>query len=101
MIVRVWEAVVIAGKENAFAQFAREKSLPMFEKQQGLLGVFITLDGNLSKVFTIWSHSRFIKVMESSALYLQTVDEIMKLSLLEKEQKIYLFSSILWSIKPP
>lgn len=76
MIVRVWRATVLPGREAEYDDFARRVSQPMFERQEGFRGVLFARDGERCTVVTLWSDPRDLDALAASPAYRDAVERI-------------------------
>ena len=83
MLVRIWSTKIVKGREAAYLEFAREVSIPMFRKQEGLLGVRVLLTAGKTQVLTFWRDTDSMRALEYNQLYLSTVDRIRAAGFLE------------------
>src|SRR5215207_4696754 len=58
MIVRIWRTGLDESRADEYERFARERSLPMFQKQPGCVGVFFTRTEQGRAVITLWENER-------------------------------------------
>ncbi len=75
-LVRVWRTQIDEARADEYERFARERSLPMFQSQDGFVGVFFVRDGGECAVITLWDSAAAAERLESSAVYRQTVSAI-------------------------
>src|SRR5262245_51658531 len=76
MIVRLWRARVLPGKEQEYDAFAREVSQPMFKEQAGFQAVMFSRDGDRCLVITLWVDQSSVDALATSATYRRVVDRI-------------------------
>jgi heme-degrading monooxygenase HmoA len=72
MIARIWHTELAADRVRDYERFARERSLPMFSRQSGLLGVLLLGGGRSRAVLTLWDGPAAIERLEASTAYRQT-----------------------------
>jgi heme-degrading monooxygenase HmoA len=73
VIARIWQTSLHADRLGEYDSFARERSLPMFQSQDGLLGVLLLGEGTERRVLTLWRDETAIDALESSESYRATV----------------------------
>ena len=76
MLVRVWRTGVIPRHAAAYEAFARERSLPMFERAPGCAGVVCGRVGSQAVVVTLWDDRAALAAFETSDAYTATVEAI-------------------------
>lgn len=89
MIVRIWRAKLNPARLEAYRRFERERSLPMFRRQPGLLAVLFPREAEDSAAsLTIWEDRGTVEALGSSPSYRRTVRELAKSELLAGEQSV-------------
>jgi hypothetical protein len=83
MMVRIWSTKIVKGREAAYLKFVREVSMPMFRKQEGLLGFRVLLAAGKTQVLTFWRDTDSMRGLEYNPLYLSMVDSIRAAGFLE------------------
>ncbi len=92
MIVRVWRAKIAPGRVEEYRRFERERCLPMFRRQPGLLGVlFLREAGDRVASVTIWEDGGAVEALESSPSYRGTTRELAESGLLAGERSVETF----------
>ncbi len=77
MILRAWQTQIDEARAAEYDAFARDRSLPMFERHAGLLGVlFIAPAPGERVVLTVWRDAAAVRALETSADYQRTVQAI-------------------------
>jgi len=76
MIVRTWRTRIDTSRLDEFDTFVRERSAPMFHRQQGLLGVLYAREGEEWLTLTLWRDAAAAKELGSSPSYLAAVEEL-------------------------
>ena len=82
MIARVWHTQLQPDRLDDYEAFARERSLPMFRAQDGLLGVLLLGEGVERRVLTLWRDEAAIAALEASAAYRATVAALLETGIL-------------------
>jgi heme-degrading monooxygenase HmoA len=77
MIARLWTTSVIEARLDEYEAFARDISLPMFQKAPGCQGVLMFRDGPACHVLTLWRSQPDIDALETSPAYVETVRRIL------------------------
>lgn len=77
MIMRIWRTGVDETRAAEYEQFAAEVSLPMFQAQQGFLGLIFGRSGGSCIVTTLWVDDAAADALEESERYRETVARIM------------------------
>ena len=92
MVARIWRTRVKPERFEEYDRFARGRSLPMFRKQRGFIGVlFMREEEDQAAVLTLWENEKAVEELEASPLYRQTVEVILGSGLLAKEQSVEVF----------
>ena len=92
MVARIWRTGVKPERFEEYDWFARGRSLPMFRKQRGFIGVlFMREEEDQAAVITLWEDEKAVEELEASPLYRQTVEVILGSGLLAKEQSVEIF----------
>jgi len=92
LIIRIWKVRIKEGMLKNLKHFAMTESQPMFNNQEGCLGVLFTLDGNLCATTTLWKDRESIEALKTSKSYIETVDKIVATGMLEGESSIEIFN---------
>jgi heme-degrading monooxygenase HmoA len=98
MKCRVWRTGVVPGREADYEQFARVASLPMFRAQAGFRGVLMARDGGQSVVVTLWEGQAALDQLEASALYKQTVKNLLASGILEGAPSVDIYDAHLLAL---
>ena len=92
MVARIWRTGVKPERFEAYEQFARERSLPLFREQRGFIGVlFMREKADRAVVLTLWEDEKAVVELEASPLYRQTVEVILGSGFLAMEQSVEVF----------
>ncbi len=91
MIVRIWRTQVDSSRVSEYELFEREQSLPMFQKQVGLVGVLLTRTGKECAALTMWENVQAVTALSTSESYQQTVRRLEATGLLKAEQSAEVF----------
>lgn len=92
MIVRIWRTGVDRSRLKEYARFEEERSLPMFCKQPGLIGVFFLREGeDRAAALTFWEDMAAVEALATSSSYLRTVQELVDTGLLMGGQSVDVF----------
>ena len=101
MVTRRWTTGLRADGVDAYEQFSREISLPMFQQFEGLVAVFMSRTDTNASVYTIWRDRRSVEHAEASALYRDTVKSIIAADVLTPPQSTTVEDlHLIWSRKP-
>lgn len=90
MLVRQWTVRVAPGRLGKLDEFARTRSLPMFQSFPGCLGVLFVGDQEQYTVITFWQGADSVRAAEASALYKSTVQALGETALLGGEPKLWI-----------
>ncbi|MCZ6653710.1 MAG: hypothetical protein O7D91_11875, partial [Planctomycetota bacterium] len=77
MFVRIWSTEVNNDRFEEYESFANRYSLPMFQKQDGCLGVLFLKGSANCKVVTFWRDQKAIDGLNNTESYNETVKAIM------------------------
>jgi heme-degrading monooxygenase HmoA len=92
VILRIWRAKLNPARLEAYRRFERERSLPMFRKQPGLLAVlFLREAENRAASLTVWEDRGAVEALTSSPSYRRTARELAESDLLAGEQSEEVF----------
>ncbi|GAA1114894.1 hypothetical protein GCM10009630_10360 [Kribbella jejuensis] len=100
MIVRIWRTGVRADRVSDYEQFARTRSLPMFRRREGCLGVLFAADAGERIVITLWDGPESVDRLAESTEYRETVDALSATGILEGEQSVQVFNSTGGFVEP-
>jgi heme-degrading monooxygenase HmoA len=87
-IVRIWRTGIDLSRSAEYQEFARTRSLPMFERHDGFLGVLFTTSGEERVVITLWRDREAAAALERSSDYRATVQAIEETGFLRPPQRI-------------
>lgn len=90
MIARIWRTGLDESRTDEYDRFATERSLPMFRRQPGLLGVLLTRTGDGRAVITFWADRAAADALESAPDYRDTVAAISATGFLRPPQSVEL-----------
>lgn len=88
MIGRLWKTRLRAGCGEAYDQFAREISLPMFRQQEGFVGCLMSRTPEWGFVYTLWRDQTAIDALDHSSSYQATVKRILEAGILDEPQTL-------------
>ena len=92
MILRIWHAKLNSVRLEAYRLFERERSLPMFRKQPGLLAVlFLREAEDYAASLTVWEDKGAVEALTSSPSYQRAVRELEESELLVGKQSEEIF----------
>jgi heme-degrading monooxygenase HmoA len=91
MLFRIWRTGVKRERLKEYEEFERSYSLPMFERQEGCLGVFFLRGGEVCAALSLWRSETDIVALDSSPTYQQTVARLIASGLLQGEQSVEIF----------
>jgi heme-degrading monooxygenase HmoA len=92
VILRIWRAKLNPARLEAYRRFERERSLPMFRKQPGLLGVlFLREAEDRAAEITLWEDRGTVEALASSPSYRRAIRELAESGLLVREQSVEIF----------
>jgi hypothetical protein len=77
MIVRIWRTGLHEPRAADYERFALERSLPMFQRREGCLGVLFTSVPDGRAVVTLWEDAAAIERLDHDPEYRATVDAIL------------------------
>jgi heme-degrading monooxygenase HmoA len=86
VIARLWKTGLKQGRAEAYEEFAREISLPMFRRQEGFLGCIMSRKDDQGLVLTLWRDRDAVDALTHSSTYKATVERILAADLLTGEQ---------------
>ena len=90
MVVRIWRTGLDESRAREYEDFARNVSLPMFRRQDGIVGVLFAGTGTGRVVITLWEDRAAVAALEASADYQATVRAIEATGFLGPPQRIEL-----------
>jgi heme-degrading monooxygenase HmoA len=88
-VARIWRTGLDRSRAGEYDAFARTRSLPMFERQDGFHGVLFATAGDERVVITLW-RDRAAAALEQSSDYRATVRAIEAAGFLRPPQRIEL-----------
>jgi heme-degrading monooxygenase HmoA len=92
VLVRIWRTGVEDARLAEYGEFERERSLPMFWEQRGLLGVlFLREADDRAAALTFWEDEEAIQALATSPSYNRTVEALLATGLLRGEQTVEVF----------
>jgi heme-degrading monooxygenase HmoA len=91
MIMRIWRTRVRTGRDAEYEHFASTRSLPMFRRRAGCLGVLLARDSDERIVVTMWDGPNAVAQLEESADYRQTAAELYNSDILQDNQTIHVY----------
>lgn len=75
-----------------YERFERTRSLPMFRRQPGLMGVLFLREGEEhAAALTLWDSMESIKALDTSPSYRETAGALGASGLLVGEQSVHIF----------
>lgn len=87
-VVRIWRTGIDESRAAEYEKFAAERSLPMFKRQPGLLGLLLSGSAGERIVITIWRDEQAVDVLATSAEYGATVGAILQAGFLRPPQTV-------------
>jgi heme-degrading monooxygenase HmoA len=89
VIVRIWRTGIDPARAEEYERFAGERSLPMFRRQAGFLGVLFASGGETERVvLSFWENAGAVEELGRSPTYRETVDELLATGILAGEQTV-------------
>ncbi|WP_433005995.1 antibiotic biosynthesis monooxygenase [Kribbella sp. CA-294648] len=88
--MRIWRTGLDERRAAEYETFAAERSLPMFKRQAGCLGVLFGRTASGRMVVTFWRDQEAAEALAESDDYLETVAAIMAAGFLEAPQSVEL-----------
>jgi hypothetical protein len=88
MLVRIWRTGVERERVGEYERFARERSLPMFRRRAGCLGVLFSRADDSFAVVTFWEDADAIRRLDVDPDYAETVEAIVATGFLTGRQTI-------------
>jgi heme-degrading monooxygenase HmoA len=92
VIVRVWRTAVRAERAGDYERFATTRSLPMFRRQDGCLGVLFAEDSGERIVITLWDRLETVAGLDQSSDYQLTTRALFDSGILDGEQTINVYT---------
>jgi heme-degrading monooxygenase HmoA len=92
VILRIWRTELHPARLGEYRRFERERSLPMFHRQAGLLGVLFLREAEAQTAsLTIWEDEGTLEALESSPSHRQAARELAESGMLAGEQSVEVF----------
>jgi hypothetical protein len=91
VIVRIWRTELDDARADEYESFARQRSLPMFQRRQGCLGVLFTRAQSGRAVVSLWTDRA--DRLESDPEYQATVEAILASGFLRAPQIVETFEA--------
>jgi heme-degrading monooxygenase HmoA len=89
VILRIWRAKLNPARLAAYRHFELERSLPMYRKQPGLLGVlFLREAEDRAASLTVWEDRGAVEALTSSPSYRETTHELAESALLAGDHSV-------------
>jgi heme-degrading monooxygenase HmoA len=99
MIVRLWEAEVQPSDMQQYGEWEKTRSLPMFEKLPGCLGVLFLRSANSCFALSFWKDMESVDALESNQLYKATSAAYEQSGMLRGSPTLTVFETALGSLK--
>jgi|APPan5920702752_1055751.scaffolds.fasta_scaffold82812_1 heme-degrading monooxygenase HmoA len=90
MVVRVWRTGLDTARAGEYENFARVRSLPMFQRHNGFCGVLFAAAGADRVVITLWRDRAAAAALERSDDYRATVAALEATGFLRPPQTVEL-----------
>lgn len=90
MVARIWGTCLDSTRAAEYEEFARNRSLPMFERHDGFRGVLFATAGDDRVVITLWRDFEAAAALEHSSDYRATVRAIEATGFLRPPQRVEL-----------
>ena len=91
MVVRIWKTAVDEARAGDYERFAEERSLPMFQRRPGCLGVLFGRMEERRAVVSLWTDMAAVAALEADVEYQATVEEILAAGFLRPPQSVEKF----------
>jgi heme-degrading monooxygenase HmoA len=89
VILRIWRAKLNPARLAAYRRFERERSLPTYRKQPGLLGVlFLREAEDRVASLTLWEDSGAVEALTSSPSYREITHELAENAVLAGDHSV-------------
>lgn len=88
MIVRIWRTGLDEARADEYERFARERSLPMFQRLPGCLGALFTKSAEGRAVVSLWTDVSAVAALETDRDYQSTVAAILAAGFLRPPQSV-------------
>jgi heme-degrading monooxygenase HmoA len=93
MIVRIWRTGLDEARADEYERFAEQRSLPMFQRRRGCLGVLFTRAEGGRAVVSLWDDRAAAAELEGDSEYRATVEEIIAAGFLRPPQAVELMET--------
>jgi heme-degrading monooxygenase HmoA len=90
VIARIWRTGLDESRAAEYDRFAQQRSLPMFRRRPGLLGVLLTRSAGSRAVITFWADRAAADALDTSPDYRETVAAISAAGFLRPPQSVEL-----------
>jgi len=90
LVARIWRTGLDRSRAGEYDEFARTRSLPMFERHDGFRGVLFATAGDERVVITLWRDREAATALERSSDYQATVGAIEAAGFLRPPQRVEL-----------
>jgi heme-degrading monooxygenase HmoA len=91
MLIRVWRTQIDETRVDEYETFATERSLPMFQAQDGFTGLVFARDGSACAVISFWRDREAVAALATSPSYEATVDALVATGVLVGEPRTEVF----------
>jgi quinol monooxygenase YgiN len=88
MIVRIWRTGLDETRADEYERFAQERSLPMFRRRAGCLGVILAKPQDGRAVISLWTDMGAVAALDDDPEYGATVEAIMAAGFLQGPQTV-------------
>jgi heme-degrading monooxygenase HmoA len=88
LVARIWRTGLDRARAAEYDEFARTRSLPMFERHEGFLGVLFATAGDDRVVITLWRDREAVVALEHSSEYRATARAIQEAGFLRPPQRV-------------
>jgi heme-degrading monooxygenase HmoA len=88
LVARLWETGIDESRRDEYDVFAETRSLPMFKRQPGFVGVVLMERHGRRMVLTVWESDAAADALEQAADYRSTVAALEALGLLVGDQAV-------------
>lgn len=88
MIVRIWRTGLDETRAGEYERFAEQRSVPMFRRRPGCLGVLFTRAPEGRAVVSLWTDSTAANQLEADPEYRATVEAIVAAGFLRPPQVV-------------
>lgn len=76
LVARIWGTGLDSSRRSEYDEFARSRSMTMFQRHQGFRGVLFASFGEEQVVITLWRDREAVAALEHSGDYRETVRAI-------------------------